>query len=400
MPRYIRVSLFIACLLLILFLIPYLSTSIVLHGDAIVVLDVGSTYRELGADATFFGQNVDVEILSDLHLDEIGKQYVTYRVKNSFGLLKEVRRTIIIVDRIPPVISLMGGETISLTVGEPYVELGYAALDAVDGLLTDDVQIQNHVDTHKIGTYEVIYEVVDQSGNLATKKRTVVIQSEVGSYPDEAETYANQTLEWQPGNPLDVFHVYDHGRDSKVLYLTFDTISSNTDLTSFLDLLQEEDVVATFFLQQSYMKAHPELVRQMSMIHSIGNGGVSGISLSRYANVSSWVSFVMELYDNELLYTDLTGNMMDSIYRNSSYSSRSLYLLDYLGYHTYFWTAEIQKNHSQTKEELLSYLIAHSTDGTIYRIADYQSTTLSALCDFIRMMKGRGYTFSYVREIT
>lgn len=76
----------------------------------------------------------------------------------------------ITVDTTAPVITLNGGSTINLSVGNPYTD---------EGAITDDrsaINISGTVDTSTIGSYNIIYTATDQAGNEAVPVlRTVVV---------------------------------------------------------------------------------------------------------------------------------------------------------------------------------------------------------------------------------
>jgi len=74
-----------------------------------------------------------------------------------------------------PVITLLGDDTIKLTVGEIYTESGATATDAIDGDLSGDILISNEVNTTKPGQYSVFYSVTDKAGNNATAIRVVIV---------------------------------------------------------------------------------------------------------------------------------------------------------------------------------------------------------------------------------
>jgi hypothetical protein len=79
-----------------------------------------------------------------------------------------------IEDTIPPVITLLGNNPQSITIGRAYVELGATALDNLEGDLTIQITIDSsNVDTSTLGTYQVTYSVSDSTGNTATTTRTI-----------------------------------------------------------------------------------------------------------------------------------------------------------------------------------------------------------------------------------
>ena len=64
-----------------------------------------------------------------------------------------------------------------------YVDAGATATDDADGDLTDQVIVDNPVDTAVVGTYTVTYNVRDSSGNAAipvTRTVTVGVNDPVG----------------------------------------------------------------------------------------------------------------------------------------------------------------------------------------------------------------------------
>lgn len=72
-----------------------------------------------------------------------------------------------IVDKLPPIIQLLGETTMSLEVGNTYTEPGYTALDETDGDITSRVIISGNVDVATAGNYTLSYSVKDQAGNLS-----------------------------------------------------------------------------------------------------------------------------------------------------------------------------------------------------------------------------------------
>ena len=75
-----------------------------------------------------------------------------------------------------PVIQRTGAAEVALVVTSQYVDAGATATDDVDGDLTDQVVVDNPVDTAVVGTYTVTYSVRDSSGNAATPvTRTVTV---------------------------------------------------------------------------------------------------------------------------------------------------------------------------------------------------------------------------------
>ncbi|WP_420573452.1 immunoglobulin-like domain-containing protein [Kordia sp.] len=152
---------------------------ITLNGDAVIDLNVGDFYTELGATAV---DNVDGDLASSISIsgtvntNTAGTYIIRYNVSDAAGnAAAEVTRTVnVIADTTAPVIVLNGESIINLNVGGTYTEFGATATDNLDGDLTPNISISGVVDTSTAGIYTVRYNVSDAAGNAATEvTRTV-----------------------------------------------------------------------------------------------------------------------------------------------------------------------------------------------------------------------------------
>ena len=79
-------------------------------------------------------------------------------------------------DTIAPVITLIGDNPLKIAIDSTYTESGAEAFDNVYGDISDDLVINNNINTSQVGTYEVSYNVSDIKGNVATEViRTVEV---------------------------------------------------------------------------------------------------------------------------------------------------------------------------------------------------------------------------------
>jgi len=158
---------------------------ITLLGAPVVNIDVGDTYTDAGATAS---DDVDGDITANIitvnpvNTAIAGTYTVTYNVSDAAGNAAiEVTRTVNvnavpIPDTTPPIITLIGDATVTLTVGDTYVDAGATAADDVDGDITANIVTVNPVNTAVAGTYTVTYNVSDAAGNVATEvTRTVTV---------------------------------------------------------------------------------------------------------------------------------------------------------------------------------------------------------------------------------
>ncbi len=162
---------------------------ITLKGDNPEIVYVDQTYNDPGATA--WDEN-DGDITADIKLydntiiitSRPDTFTIWYMVQDKAGNVARATRMVIvqegvIIDTIPPLITLLGGNPMLVIVGGTYGEPGATATDNVDGDLTDEIVIDNSdVNTSKIGSYTVTYTVSDSSGNEAQAERIVEVREE------------------------------------------------------------------------------------------------------------------------------------------------------------------------------------------------------------------------------
>lgn len=71
------------------------------------------------------------------------------------------------VDDIPPVITLIGPDSVAHILNEPYIDQGAKAFDETEGDITSKMFVKVNVNENKVGDYLVNFRAVDESGNEA-----------------------------------------------------------------------------------------------------------------------------------------------------------------------------------------------------------------------------------------
>ena len=173
---------------------------ITLLGDPSVTLTVGETYLDDGAtasDDTDGNLTTSIVTVNGVDTSAAGTYTVTYNVSDAAGnAATQVSRTVVVEAAAPsdttaPVITLSGDASLTLTVGETYLDDGATASDDTDGDLTASIVTVNGVDTSAAGSYTVTYNVSDAAGNAATQvSRTVVIEAAESEEPFDGTVLA------------------------------------------------------------------------------------------------------------------------------------------------------------------------------------------------------------------
>jgi len=138
----------------------------------------GQPYNELGATASDIedGDISDQIIFSGDYVDTNtnGTYNVIYSVTDSDGNLVSATRVVTVADDQPPVLTLIGPDTVNITENGTYTEQGATAHDDLDGDISANINIGGDtVDTSTVGSYNVVYTITDSVGHTASKTRVV-----------------------------------------------------------------------------------------------------------------------------------------------------------------------------------------------------------------------------------
>jgi len=166
---------------------------ITLLGDSSTTVSQNNVYTDAGATAN---DNKDGNISNNIVVNNlvdtatVGSYTVTYNVKDaSNNSATEVTRTVIVtptvIDKTAPVITLLGNLSTTVRQNSVYTDAGATANDNKDGNISNNIVVNNPVNTATVGTYTVTYNVSDNANNTATQMSRVV---EVIAVPPSAST--------------------------------------------------------------------------------------------------------------------------------------------------------------------------------------------------------------------
>ena len=148
-----------------------------LVGPANLYIDVGEKYIEYGIKVVDKGIDVSSKVEIDSSLvdtDTLGNYKVKYKYNDEY-----IYRDVTVIDKIAPIINLMGGDEVYILLGGKYAEAGYTVVDNYDKDLKEKVKVSGSVNTNKEGSYDINYEVIDGSGNKGSAKRTVIVKKAI-----------------------------------------------------------------------------------------------------------------------------------------------------------------------------------------------------------------------------
>ena len=188
-------------------------------------------------------------------------------------------------DTTEPVITLLGIDQVNLIVGTAYADAGATANDNVDGSISDKISIKyvysgnvenvgyvDEINTSKVGTYTIYYDVNDTAGNAATRvTRTVTVQPNeisfnlLGEGPiakvDNAEINGLQLIDMDKDGDLDIFVTLDKGSNKQIIWYknkgngTYKSVAINDTNTSEIQAVHAADINGDGYTDVVYGKS-------------------------------------------------------------------------------------------------------------------------------------------------
>lgn len=190
----------------------------------------------------------------------------------------------------------------------------------------------------------------------------------------------------------------EHGdnAEEKVVYLTFDAGYENGNIARILDTLQSENVRASFFILENLITRNTDLVKRMAEEgHTVCNHTMRHKNIT---TVSSVDELEKELSGLENIYREYTGYEMAKYFRppEGRFDEKSLKFADDLGYKTVFWSlayADWDNNNQPSRDTAMKKLLDNMHNGAIILLHPTSSTNAEILPEFIKTLKGQGYSF-------
>ena len=250
-------------------------------------------YVEEGYTATDAADGDLTEKVSAKRLDGAVEYTVTDEAGNKASLRREIEYQLNL-----PVITLNGGEKLSLCALPWYNDPGFTATDAQGNDYADYVKVEGQVDSAKAGDYEIVYSLENGHGDTVTAKRTVTVDMDDCGEVCEPE--------------------------EKTIYLTFDDgPGSYTD--TLLDILDAYGAKATFFVTGAY----PEYARCIKRAHDAGHAiGVHTFTHWYGKIYSSEENFFQDFLAVQNLIYEQTGEYTQ-LYRFPGGSSNTASFVNY-----------------------------------------------------------------------
>lgn len=189
-------------------------------------------------------------------------------------------------------------------------------------------------------------------------------------------------------------------KETKRVALTFDDGPSEKYTAEILDLLDQYQVKATFFVVGSNVCKNPDLLRlEVAKGHEIGNHTFTHPHLKSIDRVS----LEDELQKTADAVYAISGKRLKLFRPPEGYRSKAVAsATQNLGYQQVFWTIDTTDWAHNSTKNIVATIKKNVKDGSIILMHDYiagESHTAEALRQIIPYLKEQGYQFVTVSEL-
>lgn len=335
-------------------------------------------YEEPGYIAT---DNYDGDLTDKVEVTK-NERFIYYKVYDSSNNESSAGRVLHIKDEDAPTITLNGPSKTEIALNTFYEEEGATAYDNCDGDITSKIKITGNVDITTTGTYQITYQVEDQSGNITTVKRTIT--------------------------------VFDPKENQGIIYLTFDD-GPGSYTKDILDILDKYNVKATFFvtnngsdeiLQEEYLRGHTIGLHTATHSWNIYN------SVDSYFNdlniVQSRVERVTGTKSKFIRFPGGSSNTVSKSHSKGIMTTLSEVVQE-KGYKYYDWNVSVEdagacarSGVSDRQTCVLNYFKSGLSKNRINMVLlhDIKSYTASSLENMIKYALNNGYIFKAIDDTT
>lgn len=191
--------------------------------------------------------------------------------------------------------------------------------------------------------------------------------------------------------------IYRVGRGDKKISLTFDVAWENSNTEELIDILDDFDARATFFITGDWCDRYPDDVRAFhSAGHEIGNHSdahphVEGINVNDLINDTREASRKISVLTGEepTLYRAPYGEYDDSL----------ITTIEGMGMNVIQWDVDSIDWKEPTPEEIKERVLKNTKSGSILLFHNDLENTTEALPQILTELKKEGYEFVPVGEL-
>lgn len=177
--------------------------------------------------------------------------------------------------------------------------------------------------------------------------------------------------------------------------LTFDDGPSPETTPRLLDILQQKDVLATFFTLGSKAAAYPDIIkRQFKEAHEVASHTMYHQNLIRIPAASA----ASDINEAKSTLKSILGH--DPIYTRPPYGNINDTVRTTVGTPIILWSVDTEDWKSKNVDSIIATAMSEVHDGAIILMHDIYPTTVDAVPILIDKLRENGYEFVTISELT
>ncbi len=191
--------------------------------------------------------------------------------------------------------------------------------------------------------------------------------------------------------------IYSVKTETNQIAITFDISWGEENVLPILQILEEEDIRATFFLSSPWAEKKFDLVKDIvSHGHEIGSHGRRHVDL----NTLSESALIEELDISRTILENLTGQKINLLRPpNGAYDNKVISIANRQGYRVIQWSVDSLDWKRPGPEAIINNIIngrknykgAFPGDILLFHASDYAPDTAKALPTIIKILKEKKY---------
>lgn len=187
--------------------------------------------------------------------------------------------------------------------------------------------------------------------------------------------------------------------DKPEVALTFDVAWNGEDVEEILEILEEEEVKATFFVTGEWAKKHPDILKRMAASgHDLGNHSMNHRNMTQM----SYDEKKKEILDTHEIVRKMAGVEMQ-LFRTpyGSYDDEVIKTADELGYRTIEWNIDTMDWKDYGANDIVKTVLEHKDlgNGAIIRAHGGTKYMAAALKPLIEGIWEKGLELVPVSEL-
>lgn len=191
-------------------------------------------------------------------------------------------------------------------------------------------------------------------------------------------------------------NIYSYDIDNeKVLYLTFDDGYPYSNTQKILEILNEKNVLATFFFEGLFMENSKNLIKEIDDSgHTIANHTYTHTNITNMTNDQ----ILNEFIKFEELYFEITNKELIKFFRPPEGKStpKKLEFIESLGYKIFFWSVNYMdwdRRNELGSDYAFNYITNNSTNGDIILMHTLTDSNVAALPLILDYFLNEGFIF-------